>query len=161
MGLNHDFLLVDRRIDGESAIDKFIHDPRAVHLHDDFISYIWDSLLWIPTTNPCRNESGYGLNRWGLTSIESKGAPIASAIFAAWVQLFSSGPPELTLTGLFVLDPVDFERDEALDPIEWRGSYETLKYDRDTILAVLSQLVSWCEIVAASQGQQYLYHGGI
>ena len=65
MGLNHDFLLLNRDRDGEWELRRFIHDPRSIHLHDDFVRYIQDTLAWIPTTNPARREPHRGLCMWG------------------------------------------------------------------------------------------------
>ena len=61
MGLNHDFLLIDRDRDGEWELLQFIHHPRAIQLHDDFVRYMQDTLAWIPTTNPARGEPHRGL----------------------------------------------------------------------------------------------------
>jgi|JI10StandDraft_1071094.scaffolds.fasta_scaffold45866_6 hypothetical protein len=48
MSLNHDFLQVDRERDGDSDLSRFINDPRSLHLHDDLVRYMSDTLAWIP-----------------------------------------------------------------------------------------------------------------
>lgn len=157
MGLNHGFVLADYKTDNEYSLGKFNHNPHAVYLHDDFISYVWDTLLWIPTMNPSTNQSSYGLNRWGHTLIECEGAQIASRVFMAWSQLLAIGPSELELTGLFVLPP----KEEIRMPNDPYGYYDKINYDRDNLLTVINQLVIWCNLVSNSTGEMYLHHGGI
>ena len=101
LGLNHDFLLLDRVRDGEWEQLRFIHDPRAIHLHDDFVRYMEDTLAWIPTTNPARGEPHRGLCMWGPTLIEAEGASVAERVFGGWAELLAAGPPRLGLTGGF------------------------------------------------------------
>jgi hypothetical protein len=101
MSLDHDFLLLDREADGEWELTKFVRDPRALHLHDDLVRYMGDSLAWLPTFNPARREPHSGLCMWGSTIVDENGALVAERVFLAWADLFAVGPTILALTGNF------------------------------------------------------------
>jgi hypothetical protein len=161
MSLDHDFVLLDRETDGEWESAKILQDPRTLHLHDDLIRYMADSLVWIPTLNPSRNEPHQGLCMWGPTIIGLEGATIAKSVFQAWANLFALGPPLLSLTGNYC-----WEGDE--DPLpggdrvtQLEGGYEKLEFDRIAVVAVLRQLASHCEQVEAGGGRLYLLHYGV
>lgn len=161
MSLIHDFLLLDRDRDGEWGPLRFIHDPRAIHLHDDFVRYIQDTLAWIPTTNPARDEPHCGLCMWGPTLIKAEGAAIAERVFGGWAELLAIGPPRLILTGRFswaVEDnaPLSGERATQLE-----GGYDRLEFDREELVRVLRQLAGWCGQVRFGAGRLYLYHDGV
>jgi len=161
VGLNHDFLLLDRDRDGEWELLRFLHDPRALPLHDDFVRYMQDTLTWIPTTNPARAEPHRGLCMWGPTLIEVEGAGIAERVFRGWAGLLAIGPPVLALTGGF-----RWAADDAAPPAGERvkqleGGYDGLEFNRDEVVAVLKQLAGWCGLVRSGAGRLYLYHGGV
>lgn len=92
MRLNHHFYLIDRRA-CEAAKINWQYDDRVVELHDDFLSYLWDSLMWIPTSNPNRgNQPCMGLNRWGNTILNYDGAALAQTVFNNWANLLRVAP---------------------------------------------------------------------
>ncbi|MGC4118535.1 MAG: hypothetical protein QM765_29060 [Myxococcales bacterium] len=151
-GLNHSFLLLedvgDRR---RTQYAKHLNDPRAVLLHDDVVGYFWDSLCWIPTANPgmpgC--PKGFGLNRWGPTSISGKGALVAASVFRAWATLLDNGPSSLVLTGPWTMTVGKPKS----------GHYAKLQVNR-------RQLVTTCRSIAALADQAsvkgfWLLHEGI
>lgn len=160
MGLQHDFLLLDRDTDGEWEPGRFHHDPRAVHLHDDLVRYIGDTLAWVPTVNPARREPHHGLCMWGPTLIEAEGAAVAERVFGLWAELFEVGPPVLSLTGSYSWpasdDPPGGERVTQLE-----GGYDRLEYDRDEVVGVLRQVAAWCGTVRSGGGKLYLCHFGV
>ncbi|WP_439631738.1 hypothetical protein [Gemmata sp.] len=161
MSLNHDFLLLDRDHDGEWELLRFINDPRAIHLHDDFVRYVQDTLAWIPTTNPARGERQRGLCMWGPTLIELEGAGVAERVFAGWAELLAAGPPRLELTGRFSCTAAD-DAPAAGEPVtELEGGHDRLEFDRDDLVVVLRQLTRWCSQVRSGAGRLYLYHGGV
>jgi len=160
VGLNHDFLLLDRDRDGEWEELRFIHDPRAIHLHDDFVRYMQDTLAWIPTTNPGQGPH-HGLCMWGPTLIEAEGAGVAERVFGGWAELLAAGPPRLVLTGGF-----SWAAEGDAPPVGERvtqleGGYDRLEFDRDGVVGVLRQLAGWCRQVRSGAGRLYLYHGGV
>lgn len=161
MSLDHDFLLLDREHDGEWELLRFIHDPRAIHLHDDFVRYLQDTLLWIPTTNPAKKESHCGLCMWGPTLIEAEGAAMAERVFAGWADLLTLGPPQIRLRGAFCWATENDSPPLGERVTQLEGGYDQLEVDRDTVVAVLRQLADWCGQVKSSAGRLYLYHGGV
>src|SRR5690349_2355359 len=76
---------------------------KPVSVHDDLLSYLADTLAWVPCHNPHRGLNHFGLNLHGTTLINSQGAGIAALIFEAWARLFQLGPPRLRLTGNYTV----------------------------------------------------------
>src|SRR5262245_7892342 len=134
MSLDHDFLLLDREVDGEWDLTKFVHDPRALHLHDHFVRYLSDALNWIPTLNPAAHVRQHGLCMWGDTIIDGEGAAIACRVFLAWAELFETAPEVVVLQGSFGWCE---DSTEALPSspnlTQLDGGYERLEFDRDAI----------------------------
>jgi hypothetical protein len=161
VSLNHDFLLLDRDRDGEWELLRFIHDPRAIHLHDDFVRYMQDTLAWIPTTNPARGEPHRGLCMWGPTLIEAEGAGVAERVFGGWAELLAAGPPRLVLTGGFSWAAEGDAPPAGERVTQLEGGYDRLEFDRDEVIGVLRQLAVWCRQVRSGAGKLYLYHGGV
>lgn len=152
MSLDHDFVLLDRVLDGEWALNRFVHHPRAIHLHDNLVRYMLDTLNWIPTHNPATNDPCSGLNLWGPTLIERNGAVVGEKVFRAWSRLLESGPSTLELTGSYLW--LDEESKES-------GHYERLQFSRDDIVPVLDTLAGYCAEVQMANGRLYIYHGGV
>lgn len=152
MSLDHDFILLDRTVDGEWEPTRFIHHPLAIHLHDDLIRYILDTLKWIPTHNPSTNHSYYGLNMWGPTLIEQNGAAAGERVFRAWARLFEIGPSTLELTGGYTW--LDGQPEES-------GQYARLQYSRDETVPLFDTLADYCSEVQKANGRLYVYHGGV
>ncbi len=157
----HDFLLLDLDSDGEWELVRFHYDPRAVHLHDDLVRYMGDTLEWIPTVNPARREPHRGLCMWGPTLIVAEGAAVAERVFALWAELFSVGPPVLTLTGSYSWVESDDAPTAAERVTQLEGGYDRLEFDRDEVVGVLRQLVGWCGQVRSGGGRLYLCHFGV
>ncbi|MDB5337276.1 MAG: coagulation factor 5/8 type-like protein [Planctomycetaceae bacterium] len=151
MSLLHDFLILDRDVDGEYELLRFIHDPRALHLHDDFVRYMSDTLGWIPSVNPALQSSQFGLCMHGPTIIELEGAATSGRVFTLWADLLSIGPPVIELTGAFTW----------IDNPELDGKYERLNVDRDKTVQVLRQLATWSGQVLLGNRRLYLFHLGI
>ena len=70
MSRDPDFILRDRIADGEWELTRSMLHARAIHLHDDHIRYILDTLHEIPTHSPSINLSCCGLNMCGVMLIE-------------------------------------------------------------------------------------------
>ena len=159
-GLNHDFLLLDRDVDGEWDLLAFVNDRRALHLHDDVLRYMADTLAWIPTYNPARREQHRGLCWYGPTIIGVDGAETAERVFRGWADLFAAGPSVLMLTGSFGWT-VAGDPDHPSLAEQQRGAYERLEFDRDSLVALLRQLAGYAAEVRAATGRLYLLHDGI
>ncbi len=97
IGPYQEFILIPQTVSYEEGYVNFREFP-TVKVSDDLITYLWDSLQWIPTVDI---QSGYdnceetmGISRWGLSVIEKKGAVIAQNILMSWRDLFrNAGDP--------------------------------------------------------------------
>lgn len=151
-GLYHDFLLLSQAEHRFSDYHRFINDPHAIQLHDDLLRYIVDSLTWIPTHNPAKNECHRGLCFYGPTVIHTEGASVAAEIFGTWATLFACGPTTLTLTGGWTII-----EDDSLS----EGEYRKLKCDRDDLVRKLRQIADYAKQVVEKNGDYYILHFGI
>ena len=148
----HDFLLLPE-VEGRAFhyADHF-HDPRAVKLDDDLVLYMLDALNWIPSSNPSNPGEwcGYGLNYFGPTVIDKRGAEKAAQVFRLWAALFEAGPEQLELTG-------SFEWIEGGRPAE--GRYATFTEVRETVVESLRNIAALAD--KAATGPIVLLHLGI
>lgn len=151
-GLFHDFLLLSLTEHPFTGYSKLINDPCAVQLHDDLIGYLIDSLNWIPSYNPAKQEPTAGLCRWGPTIIHIEGAVTARRIFTAWADLLSAGPPMLHLTGAWSY--------LGAEPSS-EGAYEWLEFDRGEVVERLRLLAHYADKVAVSGHDLYILHLGV
>ena len=125
--------------------------PRPILLHDDFVTYINDTLNWVPCYNPDKQQAHFGLNHYGITLIFHDGAKVATSIFEGWARLFKLGPHKLHLTGAYT-----FPSSSAKS-----GAYEMLIYERDATVNKLLDLARQCRNVAANPGKNFILHLGI
>ncbi|MCR8636959.1 hypothetical protein [Paenibacillus radicis (ex Xue et al. 2023)] len=110
-----------------------------------------DTLKWIETINPDKNESELGFNYYGYSIIEKKGAIKLSKLMKAWYLMFSEAPEELILTGWYT-----WNEDE--DP-RTAGAYEKLSFSRKEILETLSRLIEFATKV--DSGEYIIIYSGI
>ncbi|MUT68352.1 hypothetical protein [Paenibacillus sp. NEAU-GSW1] len=83
------------------------NSENVVQIHDDMFGYIQDSLNWIETLNPDKqNESMLGFNYYGRSIIEKNGAEKFIKIIKAWYLMFKEAPDDLILTGRYVWSEV-------------------------------------------------------
>ncbi|MYL64517.1 hypothetical protein GLW07_14255 [Bacillus hwajinpoensis] len=153
MSLMHEFFLVPNEID---AFNLFIDVKEReaiqgpVFLPDDLISYLNDTLLWIPGKVPVR--TGYieidGLNRYDVTVFDQLAASKLMRIISSWKHLFSYSDDMLELTGGY-----------CLEVGVANGEYEKLSFPKHKVVTSFEQLVRMGE--AVTRGDHYLYHCGI
>jgi hypothetical protein len=80
-GLNHEFLLLSREQYPYAEYMQWINNPKAIHLHDDLMHYLDDSLRWITCYNPAKRMLRHkGLNFYGPTVIKSDGAVVLQRV---------------------------------------------------------------------------------
>lgn len=149
-GLYHEFHLVHLNAFGFDEYWKGSSLSDAISIHDDILSYIADSLMWIETYNPARKEPHVGLCWYGPTVIRLEGAQRTEQILQAWATLFSLGPETLDLRGLHTKD------DQHPD-----GFYERLVIERDTTVKHLRGIASYAQKIITSQGQYFILHLGL
>ncbi len=153
-GLIHDFYLMNRSEVDYWGYSKFYNPAQAVSIHDDVMHYLYDSLKWIPCHFPQRAGKLVecsGLNLIGYTIIKDEGAAMAHRIFGSWADLFSHGPSELELTGLW--SSIEGEPDS--------GSYQTIVEDRNKLVSSLRQISEYALRVNESESRLYILHVGI
>ncbi len=149
----HDFLLLPRTEASYSDYSRFIGDPRAISLEDDLIRYIADTLDWIPTRNPARDEPHRGLCFYGPTVIEAAGASAAVTIFDSWSAIFARGPERLKLKGGWTMIEDD--------PTNKGGEYQELNVDRDEVVRKLRQFADYARKVLETNGDYFILHLGV
>ncbi len=157
MSLNHDFLLIEKSDFLENGYQKFFHSKDAVLLHDDFIDYIYDSLLWIPSIDdqgkPLEPEKG--LNRWGVNFYECDGSRKLKTIISSWIEIFKCGPTILDLKGSWTVETSEEDGSES------EGYYDRLIINRDDLVNELLRLVKWADEVIKSDGSKQILHLGV
>jgi hypothetical protein len=122
--------------------------PR-VRVHDDLLHYLDDTLKWIDSYNPGRQQPQSGLNLHGVTVITAPES--AAEIVEAWASLSSRSPKKLKLTGAYGWTA---RRPDS-------GRHEHLRFDRDVVVRKVSRLAALCRQAAASRGEKYVLHLGI
>ncbi|MFE8697380.1 hypothetical protein ACFYKT_13640 [Cytobacillus sp. FJAT-53684] len=154
MALKHDFFLIPNTVDLDQLVmnyNKHSDIIDSVVLHDDIISYMSDTLKWIPSKNPglrgitpCK-----GINYHGVTLFDSESAPILKSVFSAWKDLFQNSPKVLKLTGMYVM----------IEGVEGEGHYEKLVFNRDELIKNFEKMISFSNQLA--EGNCYIYHWGV
>lgn len=154
-GLNHDFLLVSRDEHDYDDYIGLINSTQAVLLHDDLVSYLSDTLKWIPCYLP-RGKNDLiayeGLNFYGPTIIKDDGAGVARRIFSLWADLFSNASRNLNLTGNF-----SWTEDKGVQS----GKYDIVEAETDEVVISLRQISGFAQQVESSSGKLFLLHLGI
>lgn len=162
MPMNHDFWLFR---EGERAYtdynDLLSRQDAPVRIDDNVLRYFSDTVAWVPTFNPAKNERGQGLNWWGPTIINQTGGALFHHVWTSWTQLFASAPERLRLQGLFTWQwPFDeLEHLVSEDQLHTLGSYEHLDIDRDWLLQMLTTLAWFGE--QTTTGEFFILHLGI
>ena len=151
-GPYHDFLLLSQTECDFSDYMQFINDPRAIHVEDDLIRYMADTLAWIPTHNPSTNEFHYGLCTHGPTVIHTDGASSAAAIFDAWATLLDCAPATTNLTG-------GWSTIEGDPP--GTGQYEQIDFARDEAVPKLRLIADYAKQIVETNGDYFILHSGV
>jgi hypothetical protein len=112
--------------------------------------YMQDSLKWIESINPDKNESSLGFNYYGRSIIEKNGAVKLTKLIKAWYLMFSEAPEEIILTGWYTWG-------EDGDP-RTTGAYEKLSFNRKEVLDILSLLIKFSAMVESGD-YIMIYHG--
>lgn len=138
MSLVHEFVLVKRPqiLTCDLPVlwglkEQAYNNGLLVHLHDDLLIYMMDSIKWFRSTNPFKDESINGLFYHGISMIDSEAAAVLNNILQGWIILFSAAPDIISLTGnYFTIEG---------EP-EVPGQYETITFSRKDVLLQLNKL---------------------
>lgn len=156
-GLNHEFFLLSYEeypvFDKRTEIDLEIlfKTKNSLKIHDDYLRYFSDTLIWIPTYSTWKTEKIQGLNFCGETIIKSDGAKIGKEIFKHWANLFRLAPKNFELTGNYTYIVGE---DES-------GYYEKLEIEREKLVSQLETLRYYCDEVISSSDKNFIWHFGI
>lgn len=150
-GLNHDFWVIENGTFSLDNYDKY-QEYDHVEIHDDLLGYFADSISWVSSYNPCKEEETSGLCWYGPTIIFPENAEKFGAIISGWLLILSEAPDVVALRGRWC-----WTEGDSPDS----GSYEKLSFSRIELVEKLSKLVSFCEVVKSSGGKKCLFHLGI
>ncbi|MCA1295421.1 hypothetical protein LBW89_20650 [Paenibacillus sp. alder61] len=120
-----------------------------VSLEDEFISYINDSLNWLPTWNPSTKTEGMGLNHYGVTVISGQNLRVFRGILQAWTDLLGFAPENIGLKGSYF----------TIVGVENSGQYEKLEYKKTILIKHLQKLIRMID--RAVEEDKCILHLGI
>ena len=129
-----------------------IHDfglvgaEKEVHLDDNLILYIIDTLKWVKTFSKLENNiEKNGLNYHGITYFKAEGIKKLKNILLHWKNIFSLGENIIELEGIFY------------NSQKKRNSKN--KYSKKYIVESLEKLIALCE--KAEKENKIIKHWGI
>ena len=129
-----------------------IHDfglvgaEKEVHLDDNLILYIIDTLKWVKTFSKLENNiEKNGLNYHGITYFKDKGIKKLKNILLHWKNIFNLGENVIELEGIFY------------NSQKKRNSKN--KYNKKYIVESLEKLIALCE--KAEKENKIIKHWGI
>ncbi|EUB36571.1 MULTISPECIES: hypothetical protein [Fusobacterium] len=129
-----------------------IHDfglvgaEKEVHLDDNLILYIIDTLKWVKTFSKLENNvEKKGLNYHGITYFKDEGIKKLKNILLHWKNIFNLGENVIELEGIFY------------NSQKKRNSKN--KYSKKYIVESLEKLIALCE--KAEKENKIIKHWGI
>ena len=129
-----------------------IHDfglvgaEKEVHLDDNLILYIIDTLKWVKTFSKLENKiEKNGLNYHGITYFKDEGIKKLKNILFHWKNIFNLGEDVIELEGIFY------------NSQKKRNSKN--KYSKKYIVESLEKLIALCE--KAEKENKIIKHWGI
>ena len=129
-----------------------IHDfglvgaEKEVHLDDNLILYIIDTLKWIKTFSKLENNiEKNGLNYYGITYFKDEGIKKLKNILFHWKNIFNLGEDVIELEGIFYNSQ--------------KKKNSKNKYRKKYIVESLEKLIALCE--KAEKENKIIKHWGI
>ena len=129
-----------------------IHDfglvgaEKEVHLDDNLILYIIDTLKWIKTFSKLENNiEKNGLNYYGITYFKDEGIKKLKNILFHWKNIFNLGEDVIELEGIFYNSQ--------------KKKNSKNKYRKKYIIESLEKLITLCE--KAEKENKIIRHWGI
>lgn len=145
---NHSYSSFSWNSKGELGRDG-LSEEDYVSLEDEFISYINDSLGWIPTWNPSTKTEGMGLNHYGVTVISGQNLRTFRGILQAWTDFFRFAPDNIVLKGSYF----------TIVGVEDSGQYDKLEYKKTILIKHLQKLIRMID--RAVEEDKCILHLGI
>ena len=129
-----------------------IHDfglvgaEKEVHLDDNLILYIIDTLKWVKTFSKLENNiEKNGLNYHGITYFKDEGIKKLKSILFHWKNIFNLGEDIIELEGIFYNSQ--------------KKKNSKNKYRKKYIIESLEKLIALCE--RAEKENKIIEHWGI
>ena len=129
-----------------------IHDfglvgaEKEVHLDDNLILYIIDTLKWVKTFSKLENNiEKNGLNYYGITYFKDEGIKKLKNILFYWKNIFNLGEDVIELEGIFYNSQ--------------KKKNSKNKYRKKYIIESLEKLIALCE--KAEKENKIIRHWGI
>ena len=129
-----------------------IHDfglvgaEKEVHLDDNLILYIIDTLKWVKTFSKLENNiEKNGLNYYGITYFKDEGIKKLKNILFHWKNIFNLGEDVIELEGIFYNSQ--------------KKKNSKNKYSKKYIVESLEKLIALCE--KAENENKIIEHWGI
>ena len=129
-----------------------IHDfglvgaEKEVHLDDNLILYIIDTLKWVKTFSKLENNTEKnGLNYHGITYFKDEGVKKLKNILFHWKNIFNLGEDVIELEGIFYNSQ--------------KKKNSKNKYSKKYIVESLEKLIALCE--KAEKENKIIKHWGI
>ena len=160
MSLTHEFILLN--ITDEKKLEDFnfylklvkkenVKDVctimKIITLEDDFISYFYDTFLWIKSICPNNPSITFGINRHGITLLNKESYFTFYEIISGWIKLFSVAPEDINLKGDYCYKDINL------------GSYQIIPIKKNDILNKLNDLINIIEYL--KEESYYIIHLGI
>lgn len=124
---------------------KIQGEENEIHIEDNIILYIIETLSWINTYNDEElQHPNKGINYSGVTYFDMNGIIHLKKILLGWKKLFEKAPSYFRLTGLFCFNI---------------NKREKIPYLKQELLSQLNSLINLCE--TAIKQNKIIYHGGI
>ena len=128
-----------------------IHDfglvgaEKEVHLDDNLILYIIDTLKWVKTFSKLENNiEKNGLNYHGITYFKDEGIKKLKNILFNWKNIFNLGEDVIELRGMYYINI---------------GKHSYNRYKKKYLIESLKKLVVLCE--KAEKENKIIEHWGI
>ena len=123
-----------------------VGEEKEVHLNDNLILYIFDTLEWVNTFSDLKdNNEKMGLNYYGITYFKDEGIKKLKNILLHWKNIFSLAGDMIELEGIFYNDK--------------RKRNSKNKYGKKYIIENLEKLITLCD--RAERENKIIEHHGI
>lgn len=124
---------------------KIQGEENKIHIEDNIILYIIETLSWINTYNDEElQHPNKGINYSGITYFDMNGIIQLKEILLGWRSLFEEAPVVFRLKGFYSFTTNKIEKD---------------LYLKRKVLPQFDSLITLCEI--AIKENKIIYHGGI
>ena len=125
---------------------KILEEKEQIHIEDNLILYIVDTLKWIDTFSSLKtNRKTKGLNYHGVTYFKGDSIRKLRKIIFYWRELFNIAEKKIKLMGIYYSPK--------------RKKYLKNKYSKKEVIETLENLINLCD--RAEKENKIIEHRGI